>query len=1124
MKMYRIILGDKSSWTKKLRIMKLTVILLLGSMLAVNAATYSQNTKLTVSSKDASLIDIFRNIEDQSEFYFYFNKAEVKSKENVSVEMKDALITEILDQVLTNTGLEYKIIDRYVVIKEKGAADPAIAIQAIRKISGKVTDSSGATLPGVSVVVKGTTTGTITDAEGNYILGNVPANATVVFSFVGMKSKGVTVGEKTNLNIVLEEESIGLQEVVAIGYGSVKKVDMTGAIASVKGETISKRETTQLSSALQGATSGVMVTRSNGAPGAGATIRIRGITTIGTNDPLIIVDGIPVGGMDDVNAKDVESMSVLKDAAAASIYGSRAAAGVILITTKRGKSGASNINYNYEYGIEQATQMPTYTNAVKYMQYANEQKWNDNNNVGSIYPVFAQDYITNYPANHISNPDLYPDTDWNAMIWKKNAIRKSHSLTFNSGTKNLQTNASFTLSDVGGLYELQSYKRMTARVNNDVTINKYLSATIDLSIKRVESSSPTVEVNANSQKPGPIYAALWADGRVAAGKAGDNRYGQLVYGGNKRGWNNQLSGKISLDLKPFDGLKLSAIFSPTFNYDKSKNFTKAVPYTNYNDPNTIVGYLGAVTTTSLNEYRNDGYFHTTQFIGNYTKSFGKHNLNLMAGYENYYQTYENLGASRDAYELTNYPYLDAGPLTLRGNSGSAWEYAYRSFFGRAMYNYANKYYFQANIRRDGSSRFDPKYRWGVFPSFSAGWVLSNENFMKNISAISYLKLRASWGALGNERIGNYPYQAAISFGSTPIYMAGVASAATTAAQTQYAIPNISWEKTETSDVGLDINLLSNKLQITGDYYLKTTKDMLLALQIPPSLGFDNPNQNTGKMDTKGWDFEVSWNDKIGEIGYSASVNLSDFKSKMGDLGGTEFIGDQIKVKGSEFNEWYGYKSMGLFQDAADVAASAKLYANSKPGDIKYQDISGPKGVPDGLISAQYDRVRLGGSLPRYMYGGNIQLDYKNFDFGVIFQGVGKQNARVFATAVRPLTIAWSAVPTIIEGKFWSNNNTAEQNLAAVYPRLSETAANANNYVMSDFWMFDGSYFRVKNITLGYSIPSFLTEKVKLQSVRFYSTISDAFCYSHYPKGWDPEVSESGYPITMTFIFGVSVKF
>ncbi len=1107
---------------KILLTMRLTLLLLVISIFSAFSNSYAQKTKLDINVQNSSVKEILDAIETQSEFFFMYNNKQVDVDRKVDLDARSSTVDAVLQKLFAGTEVNFKVVNRQILLFPNDLI--TMADQPGKKITGKVSDQSGTPISGASVVIKGTTTGITTDNDGTFSL-LLPVDAkTVVISFVGMKTKEISIAGGSSFTVVLEEESIGLEEVVAIGYGTVKKVDMTGAISSVRGSTLSKRETTQLSSALQGVTSGVMVIRDNGAPGAGASIRIRGITTIGTSDPLIIVDGIPVGSIDDVNSKDVETMSVLKDAAAASIYGSRAAAGVILITTKRGKTGSSNISYNYEYGIEKATQMPTYTNAVKYLQYANEQKWNDNNNEGSVYPVFAQDYITGYSANHASNPDLYPDTDWNAMIWKKNAIRKSHSVTFNSGTKNLQTNASFTLSDVGGLYDLKSYKRMTARVNNDVTISKFLSATIDVNFKRVESNAPTVEANAAAQKPGPIFAALWADGRVAEGKAGDNRYGQLVNGGVNKGWNNQLSGKVSLDLKPFDGLKISAVFSPTLNYDKAKNFQKAVHYTNFNDPNTIAGYLGGVTTTSLNEFRNDGYFHTSQFIANYIKSFGKHNLNLMAGYENYYQTYENLGASRDAYELTNYPYLDAGPLSLRGNSGSAWEYAYRSFFGRMMYNYANKYYLQTNIRRDGSSRFDPKYRWGVFPSFSAGWVLSNENFMKNIPLLSYLKLRVSWGALGNERIGNYPYQAAISFGSTPLYMAGVATAATTAAQAQYAIPNISWEKTETSDIGLDANFLNNRLQITGDYYSKTTKDMLLALQIPPSLGFDNPSQNTGKMDTKGWDFEVTWNDKIGQVKYSASVNLSDFKSKMGDLGGTQFIGDQITEKGSEFNEWYGYKSKGLFQDANDVATSAKLYANSKPGDIKYQDISGPTGVPDGIISAQYDRVHLGGSLPRYMYGGNVQLDYKNFDFGIVFQGVGKQNARIYPTAVRPLNVAWTAVPTVIEGKFWSNNNTAKQNLDAVYPRLSENAAAANNYVMSDFWMFDGSYFRVKNITLGYTIPSAWADKIKLQNVRFYSTISDAFCQSHYLKGWDPEVSESGYPITMTIIFGISVKF
>jgi hypothetical protein len=293
-----------------------------------------------------------------------------------------------------------------------------------------------------------------------------------------------------------------------------------------------------------------------------------------------------------------------------------------------------------------------------------------------------------------------------------------------------------------------------------------------------------------------------------------------------------------------------------------------------------------------------------------------------------------MGASRQLYQLTSFPYLDLGPLDLRGNNGSAYENAYRSYFGRAMYNYQNKYFLQGNIRYDGSSRFHENYRWGSFPSFSAGWVMSEESFIKSIPTISFLKLRGSWGTLGNERIGNYPYQATIAFANALFFQGTGAVAAQTAAQTQYAIQSISWETTESIDFGIDANFLNNRLRFTGDYYQKTTKDMLLALQIPMYIGFDNPNQNTGKMDTKGWEAEIGWSDKIGDLGYSISANISDSKSKMGDLGGTEFLGDQIKKKGSEFNEWYGYVSDGLFQTAADLAASPKLNTAMQVGDVK----------------------------------------------------------------------------------------------------------------------------------------------------------------------------------------------
>jgi TonB-linked SusC/RagA family outer membrane protein len=482
-----------------------------------------------------------------------------------------------------------------------------------------------------------------------------------------------------------------------------------------------------------------------------------------------------------------------------------------------------------------------------------------------------------------------------------------------------------------------------------------------------------------------------------------------------------------------------------------------------------------------------------------------------------------MGASRDKYELTTFPYLNLGPLELRDNSGSAWENAYRSYFGRAMYNYKNKYFLQGNVRYDGSSRFHEDYRWGSFPSFSAGWVLTEEPFMQNIPALSFLKLRSSWGRLGNERIGNYPYQATIAFTNALFFQGSNVIAAQTAAQTRYAIQDISWETTESIDLGVDANFFNNRLRITGDYYQKTTKDMLLALEIPDYIGFDNPDQNTGTMDTKGWEAELGWNDKIGEVGYSISANISDFKSVMGDLGGTEFLGDQIKKEGSEFNEWYGYVSDGLFQTAEDLAASPKTSTSVKVGDVKYKDISGPDGVPDGIINSTYDRVLLGGSLPRYMYGANLKLDYKSFDFSMVVQGVGKINTRLEGLMVQPLMENWGAVPKILDGTSWSKYNTDAQNLAAKYPRLSQNN-RGNNYAMSDYWLFNGAYLRLKNITLGYNLPTVFAQKISLQKVRVYASASDVLTFNKYPKGWDPEVSSTGYPITSSYVFGLSVTF
>jgi len=506
------------------------------------------------------------------------------------------------------------------------------------------------------------------------------------------------------------------------------------------------------------------------------------------------------------------------------------------------------------------------------------------------------------------------------------------------------------------------------------------------------------------------------------------------------------------------------------------------------------------------------------------KSLGKHNLNLLAGYEFFYYYNEDLSASRDQYLLSGYPYLDLGPLEFRDNSGSAYENAYRSYFGRAMYNYANKYFIQANIRYDGSSRFAKEYRWGVFPSVSAGWSISEENFMKDVSWLNFLKLRASYGTLGNERIGNYPYQSLIQFSNGALfYNGGTAVSAQSASQWQYAIRDITWEKTESYDLGLDFVGLNNRLSATFDVYNKITSDMLLALQIPSYIGFSNPNQNTGKMNTKGWELALGWKDNINKFNYALSFNISNFKSVMGDLGGTEFLGDQVKKEGSEFNEWYGYLSEGLFQTADEVANSPVLNANVKPGDVKYKDVSGPDGVPDGKISPEYDRVFLGGSLPQYLYGGQISLGYAGLSLNVFVQGVGKQNTRQTTDMIQPYQQNWGNFLSILDGNTWSKYNTDAENLAATYPRYSNTSAS-NNYAMSNFWMINGKYFRLKSLNVSYQIPETFLSKYHVKGLGVSFTANDVFTINKFPKGWDPEMTSFTYPITSSFLFGINVKF
>lgn len=1105
-----------------LTIRTLIFVLLTVSSMFVTVGAFAQSGAITIKAKKMTVSEVLKLIEAQSDYDFFYNNAHVDLNREVYVSATNSDVFAVLDKVFNGTNIKYKLVDKKIILTTENVESSDS--KQTKQVKGRVVDAAGEPVIGATIKELGTSNGTITDFNGNFVL-KVGGASTLEVSYIGYKSQQVKPVAGQDLQLILKEDTEMLDEVVVVGYGTMKKSDLTGAVAAVNGDQLAARKTTQLSSALQGAIAGVTVTRSNNEPGAAAgSIKVRGVTTISDTSPLVIVDGVP-GSINDVAPNDVESISVLKDAASASIYGSRAAAGVIVITTKRAKEKDLSISYNFEYGLEIPTEQPEYVGVKRFLEGTNELRYNDNPS-GGWNQAYSDDDVNNWETYHLTDPDKYPITNWRDLILKESAPRQTHTISVAGGSKAVKSNASFIYDKVDGLYADRYYERIMVRLNNDFTINKYLGATLDMYLKKTKNHRPNYTPFYEMRIASMVYPAVWENGAYADGKNGCNPYAKVNEGGSNDEWYTKVGGRAALNFTPIKGLKISGVISPDFAFTKRKEFKKAVPYYSPENPDQIVGYMdGGYSTTKLSEARNDAYNVTIQGIINYDKTFGKHGLNLMAGYETSYSFSENLSASRDQYELDNFPYLNQGPLDFRDNGGNASELAYRSWFGRVAYNFDNKYLLQANIRYDGSSRFHPDHRWGAFPSVSAGWVISEENFMKNLNLdwLSFLKLRASYGSLGNERIGsNYPYQASLSFSNVLFYQNGQVLSQLSAAQWAYAVANISWETTNSVDVGFDAYFFNNRLRVTADYYNKQTKDMLLALEIPDYVGFDNPQKNTGKMYTNGYDIEVGWNDQIGDLTYGISANFSDFVSKMGDLGGTEFLGDQVKLEGSEFNEWYGYLSDGLMLTEEDLQGP-KLNDNVKLGDVKYKDVSGPDGVPDGKISPEYDRVLLGGSLPRFQYGATLNLGYKGIDFSVAFQGIGRQNVRLSTEMVQPLYANWSNIPAIIDGNYWSEKNTAEQNAKVFYPRLTYTNASSN-YAMSDYWLFNGGYLRMKNITLGYTLPQKMTEKVTIKKARIYVAANDLFCLNNYPKGWDPELGSYSYPITTSILFGLSVNF
>ena len=1002
-------------------------------------------------------------------------------------------------------------------------------------LSGQVKDGSGEPVPGAVVMITGTQDAATADLDGNFTLTlkSAPAgDATLSVSCLGYAGQVIPIGSNTRFEIVLQDDTQLLEETVVIGYSTIKKKDLTGALSTIGGEDIQQRKTQTISQALQGAIPGVTVTRSNSAPGGEATIRVRGITSMtdGSTDPYILIDGVP-GSLGDVNPEDIENLTVLKDAASASIYGSQAAAGVILITTKRAAKGKGGISYSYSLGIDTPTRMPKYMDAVSYMDAVNELKYNDLPGSG-WYQAYDQALVENYWQLNAANPDDYPNTDWMALVMKNQALRHSHNVKFTASADKLRSSVSIGLDDVQGLYKVNNrWKRYTARLNNDLSIYNWLTVSTDISMVYVDKVSPHSSPALKMRYMPAIYPAVWSNGNYASGKDGSNIYAALMSGGEVNTDTFKTTGKFQLEAKPVDGLSLTVLYSPMLYFSNSSDFQRQTPYY-YKDEATSQKFISEALTTTLEETRGWRYAGTVQAYANYQKTFAdRHNVGAMAGYENYYTSSKSIVSGNSDFPNALIEDLKAGnPSTATATSDNVYELARNSFFGRLMYNYASRYYVQGNIRCDGTSRFAPDYRWGTFMSASAGWQFSEEAFMAPLKKIvNHGKLRASYGELGNERIGGYyPYQSMLSVSHPVGYLGDGATSVTGYAQGSAIVPDLTWESTSTFDIGLDLVLLNNRLSFTGDWYYKKTKGMLIEVPVAPVIGLSNPYDNLGEMHTRGWEITLGWRDTVGDFTYKLNFNLSDDVSIMGNISGKEVISSgKIIKEGYEYQSWYGYKSNGLFQTQEEVDASPSL-GTQYPGDVKYVNIADAMGGTE-QITAEQDRVVLCSSLPHLSYGATVDLFWKNFDFNLTLQGVGKRNGYLNDYMVQPLRGQVYNFPTYLAGgASWSYKNTVQQNERAKYPRYSWVSGGSTstmgNYAYSDYWIINGAYLRVKNITLGYTFPSKWMQKLRIKDLRLAATLTDFFTFSHYPVGWDPEVGATSYPITKSAVFSLSVKF
>lgn len=986
------------------------------------------------------------------------------------------------------------------------------------EVNGTVTDDSNKPLSGVSVLIKGTTNGTSTDAQGRFSI-HVPGNATLLFSMVGFTAQEVAVKSQTVINLQLQAVNGSLGEVVVVGYGKKRRADISGAVSSVSNKELMQSPVSNVSNALVGRMAGLTVTNPNGRPGSGSAITIRGISTFGNNAVLTVVDGI-IRDFQQIDPNEIESISILKDASAAAVYGSRAANGVILVTTKRGSRGKPTFQYNGYVGTQQPTLYPRLMTGYEYALTKNAAR----KNAGAT-PTFSDQALEDLKNRKVG-------TDWYDLTFKENAIQSQHNISVSGGSDALLYFMSLGYNDQDGMYDNINYKRLRLRSNVDAKISKYLTISTDIDAglqKSNESSFSAESIFAHVIRQRPFVNAYNPDGSVAY-TSGEHPAEEIKAGYNK-GNNNVLQANLSMkyDVPFLKGLSALAKVGVGRNNTKQKiYFTPVVMYAQ--DANGVVTntipFGGVNGKIGLQELFNEYNTTLVNVSLNYDKNFLKHHITALALYEQFSATADNFYGFRTNFPASGLEELSWGGDAEKDASGGSFEDARKSYVGRLNYAYANKYLIELVARRDGSTAFPKTKKYGFFPAGSVAWRLSEEDFFKNSNALKFInnaKLRASYGLLGNDRnvynSNNSPtfqYIQSYNLGATVISGGQALSSLVPGVLPN---PDVSWETAAVTDIGLELGLWNNKLTIEADYFYKHTYDILLSRirSVPGTLGSTLPKENYAVVDNKGIELTVGHQNRVGKVSYFVKGNIGFAKNKVITLDEPANIPDYLRQTGKPLGFITGYKSLGFFYSDEDVTKHpVQFNGGQKAGDVIYADIN-----EDGKVDANdVTVISEDNTTPRIMYGLSLGVEFKGFDLSILFQGATRAKMVLEGTGRNFFNNGGSSNNFAYMLDYWT-----PENRDAAFPR-PWSDAQPNNSQTSDLYLRNIAYIRLKSFDIGYTVPSSILQKAGINKLRIYCSGFNVFTWSKM-KFFDPEISSTGgayYPQQRNINVGVNLNF